>query len=170
MKRTLYIIMAALMGLMATGCRTAKTVTVEVPVLVHDTTREVRTEYIFQRDTIINNTETIVREANKGDSALLAKLGLWLDKNNRTILVLHNELEQTRSELTNLKSDSSYNHKETPVPIKETVEVEVEKKLQCWQIWLILTGAIVWLGALGFVLWKTKDKWTEWIKIIFNKE
>lgn len=170
MKRTLSIIMAALMGLMATGCRTAKTVTVEVPVPVHDTTREVRTEYIFQRDTIINNTETIVREANKGDSALLAKLGLQLDKNNRTILVLRNELEQTRNELTNLKSDTSYCHKETPVVVTKTETVEVEKKLRWWQKWLIWTGAIAWIGAIGFVLWKTKDKWTEWIKIIFNKE
>lgn len=152
-----------LMGLMGlVGCRGLKH-TVEVPV-VHDSTYVNHTEFVYKTDTIINNTETVIREANKGDSALLAKLGLQMNDYKHTILVLQKELEQRISELTGMTADSSYYHNDTPVPITNTEYVEVEKELTRWQKILMWMGRVGLIGLVGLIGWKTRRIWLRWVR------
>ena len=47
--------LVGLMGLMGLcGCRDWRTITVEKPVYIHDTTNVTHTEYLFRTDTLIN--------------------------------------------------------------------------------------------------------------------
>ena len=139
--------------LMMIGCKGTREIVREVPVYVHDTTHEKHTEYVFQRDTVINNTETIVREANRGDSALLAQLGLQLRDNEKTILVLRNELMERIQMMEQSKSDSTVHNSETPATITETEYVEVEKKLRWWQKVFMVLGIWTAIVVLVFAAW-----------------
>lgn len=129
----------------AVSCRSARTIVKEVPVEIHDTTYETHTEYVYKTDTLINNIETIVREANAGDSILLSKLGVQLSDKERTILVLRNELERTKSESENGKIDTVIKYVERGIPLNDTEYIEVEKPLTWWQ------KTLMWLGV-GFIL------------------
>ena len=151
--------------ILLSGCNGTREIIREVPVYLKDTTHETHTEYIFKTDTVINNTETIIREANAGDSELLAQLGLQLKDNERTILVLKSELMEKIHLLEQAQKDSSYTHNETPVPIKETEYIEVEKKLNWFQKTFIWIGVIGIIVAILLVLWKYRD----WIKAAIHK-
>lgn len=102
------------------SCRTIRFVPVQ----------QVRTEYrhirdtVIERDSIFLEKETVIREA---DSALLAKLGLKLQENERAILVLQRELERRLREATSTSSDTVIVRDSIPVPYP------VEKKLTWWQ-------------------------------------
>lgn len=133
-----------------TGCKTVKVIE-QVPVEVHDTTYVNRTEYVYKTDTLINNTETIIREANEGDSLLLAQMGIQLKDNERTILVLRNQLLQKTQQLEQITSDSAYHHNDTPVTITNTEVKEVEKPLGWWQKLFLWTGVIALVAGVGWV-------------------
>lgn len=102
------------------SCRTIRFVPVD----------QVRTEYRHIRDTvreidsIFHEKETVIREA---DSALLAKLGLKLQENERAILVLRRELEKRLREATYNSTDTFIVRDTIPVPYP------VEKELTWWQ-------------------------------------
>lgn len=146
------LILAAVLLFGFTSCRTVRVIE-QVPVEVHDTTYITHTEFVVKTDTLINNTETIVRVANAGDSALLAKLGLQLKDNERTILVLRNELSQMIKQIELSKYDSTYMHNDTPVTVSKTETVEVEKPLRWWQKGLMWAGAIgIFVAALAIVI------------------
>lgn len=143
-----------LIGLMGVvGCKTVKVIE-QVPVYIHDTTHVKHTEYIFRTDTLINNTETIIREANAGDSALLARLGLQLKDNERTILVLRNELLEKIQQLDHGQQDSAYQYNERPITVAHTEIKEVEKPLRWWQNGLMWMGVVGLIGLMGVVGWK----------------
>lgn len=143
------------------GCKTVKVIE-QVPVYLKDTTHETHTEYIFKTDTVINNTEIIIREATASDSALLAQLGLQLKDNERTILVLRNELLEKIQLLEQSQTDSIYQHDEKPVTVSKTETGEVKKPLRWWQKTLMWAGVAAVMALIGVVIWKTK-KW--WIKL-----
>lgn len=124
----------------------------------HDTTYIYRTDSLHTTDSIIVERQTIIRVA---DSALLAKLGLKLEDNERVILVLKKEIERLSSSKEHVRVDTTYIFKEVPKDV--IVEKEVEKPLSWWQKTLMWLGAIAIIAALGVIVWKTK-KW--WIKFI----
>lgn len=151
MKKIGLVGLMGLMGLMGLcGCRDWRTITVEKPVYIHDTTNVTHTEYLFRTDTLINNTETIIREANEGDSALLAKLGIQLKENEKTILVLRSELLEKIQQIEQGRQDSTYQYNERPITVTRTETVEVEKPLKWWK------KTFMWIGVIGLaasVVW-----------------
>ena len=109
--------------LVAVSCRTIKTVTVEVPVEVHDTT------YVSQQihDSVyVENTEYI-----KGDTVYKTKLK-YVEK---------------------IKTDTVVKYVEKPVEVvKETFTTEyVEKENPWWKKTLMYLGALLSVFVLAYV-------------------
>ena len=146
-----YLILFAFIALSLiclTGCKTQY-----VPI------KEVRTEYIHstdtvhKTDTVINTKETVIREVNDGDSAILAQYGIRLKDNERMILFLQRELEREKSQQTESRHDTVIQRDTIPVPYP------VEKRLSWWQQQKQDFGEImlVLLAIAAFcIFWKYK--------------
>lgn len=143
------LIVFVLMCLMAllVSCRTQY-----VPV------ETVRTEYInhtdtvHRTDTVTNEKETVIREVNKGDSALLAKYGIMFKDNERMLLFLQRELDRERSKEREVQHDTTI--------VRDTIQVPypVENKQSAVDRFgdkLMLLLILVLL--LGFVFRRRKD-------------
>lgn len=120
--------------------------TVYVPV------ETVRTEYVNRTDTFlrvdsfINNTNTIIREASKDDSLLLAEYGIKLKDNEKLLLLLRKELQRVTSE-------QQENHKDTFIKIDSIqVPYPVEKKLTKWQKIKMDAGGIAIIAMIFVVI------------------
>lgn len=121
--------------LLLTSCKTQY---VPVETVVKEYVHSVDT--VYERDTVTNEKETIVRMATSADSVMLAKLGLQLDESNRIILVLKSELERQSHERQESRTDTIYRDKEVQVPYP------VERKLTKWESFCIDYGKIT-IGA-----------------------
>ena len=130
-----------------TSCTTTRYVPVETIKTevkhVHDT--------VTIRDSVKNEVQTIIREADSAEIARLNKeYGLRLDKAQRTILILRRELEQSSHNQSEVRDSIVYKDKEVQVP------VPVEKKLTKWQQakvdWGGYSMLIVVIFIIGF-LW-----------------
>lgn len=126
------------------GCKT-----VYVPVeSVHEYVHH-QTDTIEKTDTVTNTKETIIREASKADSVLLAKYGIRLKENERLLLFLQKELEQE-------KSREIEHHTDTVIKVDSVqVPYPVEKKVPFWE--KVKTGSVGFVGAIvlggGVALW-----------------
>lgn len=126
------------------GCKT-----VYVPVeSVHEYVHH-QTDTIEKTDTVTNTKETIIREASKADSALLAKYGIRLKENERLLLFLQKELEQE-------KSREIEHHTDTVIKVDSVqVPYPVEKKVPFWE--KVKTGSVGFVSAIvlggGVALW-----------------
>lgn len=108
-----------------------------VPVETVRTEYKSRTDTVRQCDSIIKEKETVIRETNKSDSALLASLGIQLKEGQRAILVLQKELERIRSEQSEAVHDTIIKNDTIPIPYP------VEGKVKPWEkVKLISGGAI----------------------------
>jgi len=141
---------------MLCSCRSIQYVPVET----------VKTEYRTQHDTIIekdtvnHELESILREANEGDSLMLAQMGIKLKENERLLILLQRELKEAKSERKEVKSDT--------VTVKEEVQVPypVEKQLTRWQsfcidygkIMLGMTVAAIAVIVVLVILWRRKKR------------
>lgn len=119
------VVAAALICLVvaAVSCRSVKTVTVEVPVMVHDTT------YISQHihDSVyVENTEYV-----KGDTVYRYKTK-YVEK---------------------VRTDTVVSYVEKPVEIVKEVKTTeyVERQLRWWQITLMGLGALLLFGIFVFL-------------------
>lgn len=116
------IVFVALSLICLTGCKTQY-----VPI------KEIHTEYVHSTDTVhkidtvTNEKETVIREVNDGDSALLAQYGIRLKDNERMILFLQRQLEREKSQQTESRHDTVIVQDTIPVPYP------VEAKLSWWQ-------------------------------------
>ena len=130
------------------SCRSVQYVPVET----------VRTEYInrtdtvHKTDTVTNEKETVIREVNKDDSALLAKYGIQIKDNERMLLFLQRELDKERSKEREVQHDTTI--------VRDTIQVPypVEKKQSAIDRFgdkLMLLLMLVLL--LGFVFRRRKD-------------
>ena len=149
-----------LLMLLLTSCKSVK----YVPVVEHHTEYITRTDTVHKIDTVNNEKETIIREANKGDSAMLAKYGIQLRQNERIILMLQRELEQQKSE--------SYSHSSDTIIKVDSIQVPypVEKKLTAWQHVKQDYGgwAIGLLLALVVIIILTTGFWKKVVNVIRN--
>ena len=107
-----------------TSCTTTRYVPVETIKTevkhVHDT--------VTIRDSVKNDIQTIIREADTTEIDRLNKeYGFKLDKAQRTILILRRELEHSSHNQSESRDSIVYKDKEVQVP------VPVEKKLTRWQ-------------------------------------
>ena len=113
------LIVFVLMCLMAllVSCKTQY-----VPVETVRTEYINRTDTVHKTDTVTNERETVIREVNKGDSALLAKYGIQIKDNERMLLFLQRELDKERSREREVQHDTTI--------VRDTIQVPypVEKK------------------------------------------
>ena len=86
-----------------------------------------RTDTFFRVDSVVHNTNTIIREANKDDSIMLAKYGIKLKENERILLFLQKELEKAKNHQLEVRSDTVIKTDSVRVPYP------VEKQLTWWQ-------------------------------------
>lgn len=142
---TIFILMCLLALLVS--CRTQY-----VPVETVRTEYINRTDTVHKMDTVTNERETVIREINKGDSALLAKYGIQIKDNERMLLFLQRELDKERSKEREVQHDTTI--------VRDTIQVPypVEKKQSAIDRFgdkLMLLLMLVLL--LGFVFRRRKD-------------
>ena len=142
MKKRRYFTLSLFLTIMAsfillTGCRSARVVTVEKPVIIHDTAFEVKEVH---DSTYIDRWHTIIQ---KGD----------------TIFVTD---EVTKIKYVT-KTDTAYKVVEKPVVVSKTETVEVKRPLNWWQKTFIGIGVVSLLALLGIVVWKTRKWWSKLI-------
>ena len=81
-----------------------------------------RTDTVHKTDTVTNERETVIREVNKGDSAILSKYGIQIKDNERMLLFLQRELAKESSREREVQHDTTI--------VRDTIQVPypVEKK------------------------------------------
>jgi hypothetical protein len=130
------------------GCRTQF-----VPVETVRTEYQNHTDTVRHTDSIIRERETVVRETNNGDSALLAPLDIELRKGQRAVLVLQKELERISSEQREAAHDTIIQCDTI------TVVQQVEKPPNRWQQTRQRLGdALLWVLAAA-VAYVALRKW-----------
>lgn len=134
---------------MLAGCKTQY-----VPVETVRTEHHHSTDTVRQTDSIFREKETVIREANSGDSALLAKLGIQLRQNQKAILILQKELERERNKQEEHYGDTIIKVEEKQVP------VPVEKKVPFWEKAKLasigFSASLILIAAIGLVIWIRK--------------
>lgn len=118
----LIVILVISICLLLCGCRTQY-----VTVPEYHTEYIAKTDSFFRIDTIINNTNTVIREANEGDSLLLAEYGIRLKDNERLLLLMRQELQKATSKQQEAHTDTVIKTDSIRVPYP------VEKSLSRWQ-------------------------------------
>lgn len=135
--------------ILLSGCKAPQTI--YVPVRTTDSTADVHHDTQREKDSIIIERNTIIREA---DSALLAQLGIMGVKvadNERLLLVLQQELTQKSQQLNQSKSDTVTKYEYEEVPMPYPVEKEVVKPLTWWQrtqiygFWVLVLVVACWV-------------------------
>lgn len=139
-----------LLLLLLIGCKTQE------PIVVHDVRTEykVRTDTMHIRDSVIINTNTIVRQV---DSAAMAEWGVRLDGMERAWLVLK-EAQQNGSHVQYISKTDTLIKTDT-IPVPYPVEKIVEKKLSKWQrtiqaLGYMMLAFILGIVAYGFIRFK----------------
>ena len=142
------LLAVCLLCMLLTGCKTQF-----VPVPERHYEYSHTSDTVRQTDSIIRERETIIRETNNGDSALLARLGIELRKGQRAILVLQKELERISSEQREAAHDT--------IIQRDTITVvqQVEKPPNRWQQTRQRLGdALLWMLAAA-VAYVALRKW-----------
>lgn len=98
-----------------------------VPVETVRTEYKTKTDTVKVSDTIRTEKETILREARTEDSAMIAKLGIKLQDNERLLILLRNHLTESNSKQYESHTDTIIKTDSIQVPYP------VEKKLTKWQ-------------------------------------
>ena len=111
------------------GCKNWRTITVEKPVYIHDTTQMVKEVH---DSTFIDRWHT---EYQKGDTIYIT--------------------DEVTKIVTKIKIDTAYKYVEKPVAISKTETVEVKKPLTWLQKTLMGMGVVGLMGLMGLIGWKT---------------
>lgn len=110
------------------GCKNWRTITVEKPVYIHDTTQMVKEVH---DSTFIDRWHT---EYQKGDTIYIT--------------------DEVTKIVTKIKIDTAYKYVEKPVTISKTETVEVKKPLTWLQKGLMWMGIVGLMGFMGLIGWK----------------
>ena len=117
-----------------------ETVKTEI-VHVHDTVK--------QSDSVKTYMNTIIREARPEDSVMIAQLGVKLKDNERLLILLQKELQES-------KSTKSETHNKDSVRIDSIqVPYPVERKISKWETFCIDYGKVMigcTVGAIFFFI------------------
>lgn len=124
MKR-IFVIIVLCLGFI--GCRGVKTITVEVPVPVHDTTAVVKEVH---DSTYVDRWHTVYQ---KGDTVY----------DTKTITIMK----------TLTRTDTAYKVIERPITVTRTETVKVEKPMRWWQKGLMWTGCGLLVLIMGGAVW-----------------
>jgi len=110
------------------GCKNWRTITVEKPVYIHDTTQMVKEVH---DSTFIDRWHTIYQ---KGD----------------TVYITNNQITVKYRTIT----DTAYKYVEKPVTVTVSQIKEVEKPLKGWQKGLMWIGVVGLMGLMGLIGWR----------------
>ena len=110
------------------GCKNWRTITVEKPVYIHDTTQMVKEVH---DSTFIDRWHT---EYQKGDTIYIT--------------------DEVTKIVTKIKIDTAYKYVEKPVTISKTETVEVKKPLTWLQKTLMGMGVVGLMGLIGLIGWR----------------
>ena len=110
------------------GCKNWRTITVEKPVYIHDTTQMVKEVH---DSTFIDRWHT---EYQKGDTIYIT--------------------DEVTKIVTKIKIDTAYKYVEKPVTISKTETVEVKKPLTWLQKTLMGMGVVGLMGLMGLIGWR----------------
>ena len=152
----LFIVASMIVCLLLFGCKTKY-----IPI---ETIRDVyinKTDTFIQHDTTNNIINTILREARPEDSAMIAQLGIRLQKNERLLILLQNQLKEANKEKyihktdTFIKTDSV----QVPVPVERKLSRWEQIKMDCGGIAIGAVIIAVILLAIQLVRWlRRRDK------------
>lgn len=123
-KKSVMAVCLIVCAAMAASCRSAKTITQEVPVYIHDTIKDTKEVH---DSTYIDRWHT---EYQKGDTVFVTN-------------------EMTKIKVVT-KTDTTYQYVEVPITVKEAEVVEVKKPLNWFQKTLMWLGAGFILVVIGF--------------------
>lgn len=116
------------------------------PVREVHTVYDHQTDTVHTTDTVKSEKETIIREANAGDSLLLAQYGIRLRENERLLLFLQRELDVARSSQVESSHGSVARTDTVPVPYP------VEKELTLWERTKVSLGGWALLAVIGYAV------------------
>lgn len=154
-----WLLLALLWGwLLLLACLTTSCKSVEyVPVPEYHTEIVHHRDTVIQKDSILKEVNTILREARPEDSAMIAQLGIKLGNNERLLILLQNALTE--------KNNSTYeSHKSDSVRVDSVrVPYPCEKKLSRFQQFCLDYGKIM-LGATALLLIVIAIIIVRWIK------
>ena len=136
------IIAICVVLILLTSCKTQY-----VPVETVRVEHTHSTDTIEKTNTVTNNKETVIREANEADSAMLAEYGIRLKDNERLLLFLQNELEQEKSKEVEHHTDTVIKTDSINVPYP------VERKLTLWERTEMASVGFVAAIAIVIVAW-----------------
>ena len=128
-----------------------------VPVPEYHTEIVHHRDTVIQKDSILKEVNTILREARPEDSAMIAQLGIKLGNNERLLILLQNALTE--------KNNSTYeSHNSDSVRVDSVrVPYPCEKKLSRFQQFCLDYGKII-LGATTLLLIVIAIIIVRWIK------
>lgn len=123
--------------------------------------RSQRTDTVWRYDSVVNNTKTIIREA---DSAQLAELGMRLRDGERAILILRQELQRAISKEYEAKHD-------TVIKVDSVYVPPIERQLTRWESLKMEAGGylivllcvllvslfVYWMRKRGIIFRKPRD-------------
>lgn len=143
------VVSAAIIILFLASCKTQY-----VPVETTHTIYHNHTDSVHLIDSVYREKETVIREANSGDSALLAKLGIQLRQNQKAILILQKELERERNKQEEHYGDTiiKVEEKQVPVPVEKKVPFLEKAKLAS----IGFSASLILIAAIGLVIWIRK--------------
>jgi hypothetical protein len=135
------LVVFVLMCLMAllVSCRTQY-----VPVETVRTEYINRTDTVHKTDTVTNERETVIREVNKGDSALLAKYGIQIKDNERMLLFLQRELDKERSKEREVQHDTVVANDTIRVPYPVEREASLSERLGEKVFYLLILAVLLY--------------------------
>lgn len=113
-----------------------------VPVETVRTEYKTKTDTVKVSDTIRTEKETILREAMPEDSAMIAKLGIRLQDNERLLILLRNQFTEANSKQYESHTDTVIKKDSVQVPYP------VERKLTKWQQLKVDWGGWALLGIV----------------------
>ena len=120
------------------GCNSVK----YVPIETVRTEYKTKTDTVKVSDTIRTEKETILREVRPEDSAMIAKLGIRLQDNDRLLILLRNQLTEANSKQYESHTDTVIKKDSVQVPYP------VERKLTKWQQLKVDWGGWALLGIV----------------------
>lgn len=105
------------------SCRNVEYIPTEKTIIEH----VYHNDAIRQTDSVKTEKNTILRVARPEDSLMIAQLGIKLSDNERLLILLQNEIIDTRNQLYESHNRDSVRVDSIPVP------VPVERKLNKWE-------------------------------------
>jgi len=135
----LFIILLVLCCMFASSCKTQY-----VPVETVRTEYINRTDTVHKTDTVTNERETVIREVNKGDSALLAKYGIQIKNNERMLLFLQRELDKERSKEREVQHDTVVVNDTIRVPYPVEREASLSERLGEKVFYLLILAVLLY--------------------------